>query len=56
MIDGLIGGIEQEVGPLSHIVATGGLGELFTKHSHRIGAYDPHLTLRGMKIVADLNR
>lgn len=55
MVDGLIDGIVSEVGPIPHIVATGGLGKLFTEHSRRIKHYDPHLTLRGMVRIAALN-
>ena len=55
MVDGLIDEIVKETGPLSHIVATGGLGEIITKHSRRIKTFDPHLTLKGMRIIAALN-
>lgn len=55
MIDGLIDGIIKEAGPIPHIIATGGLGGLFTKHSTRIKTYDPHLTLKGIRIVTSLN-
>ena len=56
MIDGLIDGIAAEVGPLAHIIATGGLGRLFTAHSKRIHSYDAHLTLKGMRLIAEMNR
>ena len=55
LIDGLITGIIKEVGPIPHIIATGGLGGLFAQHSALISAYDPHLTLKGMKIIAEQN-
>ena len=55
LIDGLIGGIENEVGVIPHIIATGGLGELFAGHSSKIKKYEPHLTLQGMRIIAELN-
>jgi len=55
LIDGLIGGIIEEVGEIPHIVATGGLGGIFTQHSKRIKAYDPQLTLKGMRLIAAQN-
>ncbi len=55
LIDGLIEKIVQEVGPLAHVVATGGLGRLFAEHCPRIQIYDPNLTLQGMRIIAGMN-
>lgn len=55
LVDGLIERIIEEVGPISHIVATGGLGRLFSEHCKRIKSYDPHLTLTGLRIIAELN-
>ena len=55
MIDGLISGIIKEIGPIPHVIATGGLGELFTHHSTQIKMYEPNLTLKGIQIVANLN-
>ncbi|NDC39321.1 MAG: type III pantothenate kinase, partial [Proteobacteria bacterium] len=55
MVEGLITKVQEEVGPIQHIVATGGLGRLFAEHSPQIRTYDPYLTLRGMRIVAQLN-
>jgi len=55
MVDGLIDGIEAEIGPIPHIIGTGGLGAVFTKHSKRIKHYDPYLTLQGIRLVAEMN-
>ena len=55
LVEGLIEQVINEAGPIKYIVATGGLGKLFSDHSKRITKYDPHLTLKGMKIIADLN-
>ncbi len=55
MVDGILDRIIEEVGPVANVIATGGLGELFCKHSTRIKLYDPHLILKGMRIIADLN-
>jgi type III pantothenate kinase len=55
MVEGLIAKVQEEVGPIQHIIATGGLGRLFSEHSKQIHSYDPHLTLKGMLIIARLN-
>ena len=55
LVDGLLEKIEQEVGPLCHVVATGGLGGVITEHSKKITTYDPTLTLKGMRLIASLN-
>jgi type III pantothenate kinase len=55
MVDGIVDRLISELGPIEHIIATGGFGRLFAAHSTRIKSYDPHLTLKGMRILADLN-
>lgn len=55
LVDGLIARMEAEAGKFKHILATGGLGNLFAKHSTKIMAYDPQLTLKGLQIIAALN-
>lgn len=55
LVDGLIDRIINEVGPIRSIIATGGLGRLFAEHSSRIKSYEPHLTLTGLRLIAELN-
>ena len=55
MVDGLIERIKEEVGPVKHVIATGGLGALVAAHSKGIQRYEPYLTLRGMRLVATIN-
>jgi len=55
LVEGLITRIIKEVGPIDHIIATGGLGKLYSEHSSIIKHYDPQLTLKGLKILADIN-
>ena len=55
MVDGLLELMLQEIGKVEQIIATGGLGELFAAHSKCITNYDRHLTLKGLKILAELN-
>ncbi|MCB0310365.1 MAG: type III pantothenate kinase [Bdellovibrionales bacterium] len=55
LVDGLIERIVEEVGKVEHIIATGGTGKLIAQHSRMIREYQPHLTLFGMRILAELN-
>lgn len=52
LIDGLITRLNAERGELGTVIATGGLGSLFTQHSRYLKAYDPHLTLKGLNLIA----
>ncbi len=56
MVEGLIARFEEEIGEIKHVVATGGLGGLFTEHSKRISRYEPNLTLHGLRLIAQLNK
>lgn len=53
LIDGLIERLKSELGELGKVVATGGLGGLFVKHSKYMTIYDPELTLIGLKTIAE---
>lgn len=55
LVEGLIDKTISEVGPIKHIIATGGLGRTICEHSTKISAYDPHLTLRGLRLIYALN-
>ena len=55
LVDGLIDRIASEAGPIPHIIATGGLGRVVAAHSVRITAYDPHLTLQGLRLISEMN-
>ena len=55
LVDGLIEQISKEVGPIEYIVATGGLGRIFTEHSKNITTYEPSLTLHGLRLIAEMN-
>jgi type III pantothenate kinase len=55
LVEGLITRVLDEVGPIKHIIATGGLGELLSRHSASIRCYDPHLTLKGLALLARMN-
>lgn len=55
LVDGLVDQIVSEVGDIKHVIATGGLGEVFSKHCRRLTNYDPHLTLKGLMLIAKIN-
>src|SRR5262245_41616503 len=56
MVDGMIDRIAAEIGEKPHVIATGGLAELFGGGSERIGEIDPRLTLRGLRLSDERNR
>ena len=56
MVDGLIRKMREEVGPLPHIVATGGFGKLMVEHSSEVQTFDPDLTLHGLRLIDELNQ
>lgn len=51
LIEGLLNRICAELGTAPRVVATGGLGALFTQHSAAIAEYDPDLTLIGLQLI-----
>ena len=55
LVEGLVARVVSEVGPIRHIIATGGLGRLMAEHSQVIQVYDGNLTLRGLEILARMN-
>lgn len=55
MVDGMIERLKEEIGPVEHIVVTGGLGDIVSKHSKIARVYDPMLTLQGLRIIYNLN-
>ena len=56
MIDGMTSRFEAELGERAQIIATGGLAEPVIPHCEREVTYDPHLALRGLKIIYEKNR
>lgn len=51
LVNGMLERIAAELGGNPAIVATGGLGELFNDHCPLIEAYEPDLTLHGLRII-----
>jgi type III pantothenate kinase len=54
LCDGLIDRIKAETGD-AKVIATGGLGRIFSEYSSKIDVYDPHLTLKGLKELGVMN-
>jgi len=55
MVDGLIQRMEAECGPVSRVVATGGLAALVAPESRRIQEVHPTLTLEGLRMLYEMN-
>lgn len=50
LVDGLVARFVQELGE-STVIATGGLGGLITPHASSVDAYEPWLTLHGLRLI-----
>ena len=53
MIEGLVERMKREVGRAVTVVATGGLADLFAKHSEVFDAIEPDLTIQGLSLLHD---
>ena len=51
LIEGLLARISAELGAQPTVIATGGLGALFARHTPGIQGYDPDLTLVGLNLI-----
>ncbi|HEU4792538.1 MAG TPA: type III pantothenate kinase, partial [Nitrolancea sp.] len=51
LIEGLISRISRELGTNPTVIATGGLGGIFTGQTPAIHAYEPDLTLIGLRLI-----
>ncbi len=54
-VDGLVRRIEEEIGPVQAVIATGGLAPIVVPESETITHHDPDLTLVGLRLVFDKN-
>ena len=54
-VDGLVDRIIEEIGPVTAVVATGGLAAVVIGESETITHHDPHLTLTGLRMVFERN-
>ncbi len=56
LVEGIVRRIRTELGEESKVVATGGLSAAFEKELPFVDAFDPHLTLHGLRLVFEKNR
>ena len=54
-VDGLVDRIIEEIGPVTAVVATGGLASVVIGESETITHHDPDLTLTGLRMVFERN-
>jgi type III pantothenate kinase len=56
LVEGMVARFKEELGPGTHVIATGGLAEVVAAETDVIDVVDPWLTLHGLRIVYDLNQ
>jgi type III pantothenate kinase len=52
----MVARFRSELGDDMHVIATGGLAETIARETNVIQAVDPWLTLKGLRIVWELNQ
>jgi type III pantothenate kinase len=56
LVEGMVARFKAELGPETHIIATGGLAETIARETDVIDVVDPWLTLHGLRIIYELNQ
>lgn len=56
LVEGLVARFRAELGPDMRVIATGGLAEVVARETSVIEHVDPWLTLKGLRLIYDLNR
>jgi len=56
LVEGLVNRFKAELGPQTHVIATGGLAEIVARETTIIDTVDPWLTLHGLRIIYEMNR
>jgi type III pantothenate kinase len=54
MMEGLVERMKREFGRQATVVATGGLADLFDKHTNLFDAIEPDLTIQGLSLLFDM--
>lgn len=55
-VEYIIAKIKEEMHQEMKVVATGGLGRVIVEETDVIDVYDPMLTLKGLRVIADKNK
>ena len=55
LVEGLVRRLKSELGEDAKVIATGGLAEVIAPATDVIDVVDPQLTLRGLKLIHELN-
>ncbi|MCJ7619421.1 MAG: type III pantothenate kinase [Anaerolineae bacterium] len=56
LVEGMVVRIKKELGDGSRVIATGGLADHIARYTSAIEAVDHNLTLKGLKLLYELNR
>ena len=56
LVEGMVTRFKAELGPETHVIATGGLAEIIACETDIVDVVDPWLTLHGLRIIYELNR
>jgi type III pantothenate kinase len=56
LVEGMVARFKGELGPATKVIGTGGMVDLVAAETRVIEIIDPWLTLKGLRIIYDLNR
>jgi type III pantothenate kinase len=56
LIEGIVGRIKKEIGDNARVIGTGGFAELIASETDVIDVVDEDLTLKGLRMIYDMNR
>jgi len=55
LVEGMVARFRQELGPEMKVIATGGLAEIIAQETDVIQFVDPWITLKGLRLVYEMN-
>ncbi len=56
LVEGIVARFKQELGDEAKVIGTGGYAEIIARETEVIDAVDMNLTLKGLRMIFDLNR
>jgi type III pantothenate kinase len=56
LVEGIVRRVQQELGEPAKVIATGGLATTFGQEFSFVDAFDPQLTLHGLRLIFEKNR